>query len=120
MIGTLIAQEEIDISGKEGFRGIGPLGLEEGQAPFEVLKTALSNILTFLLTIGALWFFIQFLIGGIAWISSAGDKAKVEQARGRITSAIIGLFIILSAFAIAEVIERAFGIKITTLDIPGP
>lgn len=113
---TLLAQE----TGIGTFRGIGPLGLEQGQNPFTILGNALSLIVTFLITVGALWFFIQFIIGGIQWISSGGDKAKVEAARGRLTSAIIGLFIIFSVFAIAKVIETIFGIKITRLDIPGP
>ena len=55
---------------------------------------------------------IYFLIwGGILWISSAGDKAKIEAARKKITFAIIGLVFVFLSFMIINVIGDFFGIN---------
>ena len=67
--------------------------------------------------IGATIFFFMLLIGAIQWISSGGDKAATEAAKGRITNAIVGLVILLSLFAITQLLEAFFGIDILQLDL---
>ncbi len=67
---------------------------------------------------GALLFFFKLTLGAIKWISSEGDKVKLEEARKQITNAFIGLVILFSIFAIIKVIETAFGVSITKLNLP--
>lgn len=67
--------------------------------------------------IGSLIFFFMFIWGAITWISSGGDKQALEGARGKITSAIIGLVVLFTALAIIKFIESFFGVKILILDI---
>ena len=69
--------------------------------------------------IGVIIFFFVLLLGAIQWISSGGDKAAVEAARSKLSSAIIGLVVLFSIFAIIKLIEEFFGLSILTLDI-GP
>lgn len=69
------------------------------------------------LTIGVLIFFFIMIVGAIQWISSGGDKNALEEAKHKITNAVIGIFILFSVFAILKVIENFFGISILTLDI---
>ena len=69
------------------------------------------------LVIGVVIFFFMLLAGAIQWISSGGDKGAVESAKGRITNAIIGLVILLSLFAITQLLETFFGINILMLDL---
>lgn len=61
---------------------------------------------------------IFLVVGGIKWITAGGDKAATESARGTITSAIVGLVIVLASYAIIRLIELFFDIKILTLEIP--
>ena len=42
------------------------------------------------------------IAGGVMWMTSAGDPAKTGKAKGIIVAGIIGLAIILSAYAIAS------------------
>lgn len=79
----------------------------------------LPSIVGIIFTIGFITFFFVFLLGAIQWISSGGDKAAVDAARGKITNAIIGVVILISAIAIVKLIEQFFGINILVLDI-GP
>lgn len=55
-----------------------------------------------------------FLFGAIRYITSGGDKAALEAARGHLANAIIGLVILLSVFAILFFIETFFGVSILT------
>ncbi len=56
--------------------------------------------------------FIVLLIGGVRWILAGGDKAAMESARGMVTGAVIGLFLVLSVWAIIVLIETFFGVNI--------
>jgi len=47
---------------------------------------------------------ILLALGGIQYMSSGGDKFAVEQARGRITSAIVGLVIVFGAWLVINFI----------------
>jgi hypothetical protein len=75
------------------------------------------NLITLTLIIGAIIFFFVLMFGAISWITSGGDKAQIETARGRITAALVGLAILFSIFAIIKVVETFFGTQILTLDI---
>jgi hypothetical protein len=54
--------------------------------------------------------FIFLLWGGIQWILSGGDKSKYEEARNRITAAIIGLVIVALAWLIIKLVTWFFGL----------
>lgn len=71
----------------------------------------ISAILAAILVIATLAAFIYLLLGGLAWITSGGDKAAVEAAQKRIQAAIIGLFVVFAAWAIMLVIGRFLGIS---------
>ncbi|WKZ25369.1 MAG: hypothetical protein QY322_03175 [bacterium] len=83
------------------------------------LQLLLPKVVGILLVFGGVAFFFMFLWGAITWIVSGGDKASVENAKGRITNAIIGLVLMVGVFAIAKLIEGFFGIDILSIDI-GP
>ena len=46
--------------------------------------------------LGVLFFFFYMMIGAIQLITSGGDKTALEGARGKITSAIVGVVLLLS------------------------
>ena len=95
---------------------LGPLAEKSGIGFFQELIPALIGMV---LLVGALFFLGIMLLGSIQWISSGGDKAALEGARGRLSSALVGIIILFSVFALLKVIEEFFGIDILTLDI-GP
>lgn len=79
----------------------------------------ISRSVGLLFVFGALSFFFMFLWGAITWILSGGDKAHVENAKGRITNALIGFVLMIATFAIVAIIETFFDINILSIDI-GP
>ena len=59
--------------------------------------------------------FFMFVWGGFQWTSSAGNPSAIAEATDKITSAAIGVLIILSAYLILQVINP----ELTTLKLPG-
>ena len=85
--------------------------------------TPIGNIITFLvafiviLAVLAALFFI--VIGAFQWITSGGDKTKVDAARNHIIAAVIGLVVIALSFVIINVVITALGLgTLTNLKIP--
>jgi uncharacterized protein YacL len=75
-------------------------------------------VVTFLLVIAVLIALFFLILGGIRWITSGGDKGKVESARNTIIAAIIGLVIAFLAFFILSVALQFFGLSLTNLELP--
>ena len=70
------------------------------------------------LIVAAILTFAYLIWGGIQWITSGGDKAQYEAARGRITSALIGLAIVVAAYALMELVGHFFGVDVFHFTIP--
>lgn len=51
-------------------------------------------------------FMILIIYGGILWMTATGNEQQVTKAKGLIFQAIIGLIIVLSAYAITAFIGR--------------
>ncbi len=68
-----------------------------------------SSILNVVMLISAVLVFAFLIFGGIQWIMAGGDKTKAEEARNRITSAIIGLVIVAASYALINLIVNFLG-----------
>lgn len=69
-------------------------------------------IIQFILVVAFVLAFIMLLIGGIRWITAGGDEKAVGSARNMITAALIGLVVVLVAFALIKLVETFFGVSI--------
>lgn len=69
-----------------------------------------SNIVALMLTVAGLATFLYLGYGGVQWIMASGDSSKLEEARGKITNAIIGLAITAASWAIFLLLNHFFGL----------
>jgi len=79
---------------------------------------AVVNIINILLGLLGLVAVIIILTGGFKWMTAGGSEDKVAEARKLIISGIIGLAIILSAWAIAKFVIRS--LQEATGSLPTP
>lgn len=93
-----------------------------GKVPFTNLGDLLANALFVLFFFAAVLSFLFIVIGGIQWITAGGDKIAAQSARDRITAAVVGLLIVVAAFAITLIITTVMGINIFegTINFPSP
>lgn len=83
---------------------------------FDIAGPFGTNILVFgvgALMVAAILIALFMLIwGGINWITSGGDKTKLQSARNTVIFAIIGLILTLLAFTIINVLGFFFGLSL--------
>lgn len=77
------------------------------------LGTFVSKTFSGIILFAGMATFLYMIYGGVEWISSGGDKGKLESARAKITQAIVGLAIVASAWAVFKLIDYFFGIGVT-------
>lgn len=83
-------------------------GLEPGGKGEAILQYSIVLLLITVVTLSL--FFLIF--GGIKWITSGGDKSKVDSARKTIIYAIIGLIVAFSAYFIVSLVGLFFHVEL--------
>ncbi len=87
-----------------------------GVAFFAALIPAL---LSMVFVVGSIVFVFFLLWGGASWITAGSDKVAMENARNRITQALVGLIILFASLSILNFAECFFGIGLRDIAI-GP
>lgn len=122
---NVFAQEPIPLGGAIGGDGLGPFGKlgdsiskSDGATGLKAVTSAISGIIGVMTIAAGIWFIFQVLTGGFYWITSAGDKTKLNEARDRIQNAAIGLIVVVAAWAILALAGQFLGYDIVISD-PG-
>lgn len=66
------------------------------------LKTTVTNIINWVLGLLGIIAVIMILYGGFIWLTAAGNEENITKAKNILSAAIIGLVIILLAWAIVN------------------
>lgn len=72
-----------------------------------LLGTIIAKVITGFLALLGMIFIILMIYAGFNWMTAGGDEQKVTQAKETIQKAIIGLVIIISAYAITAFVFKA-------------
>lgn len=83
--------------------------LSNGTTNGDGLFILLNRIFTLIGVAAGIFFVIQILLSGFAYISASGDQKKTEAAWTKIYQSIIGLLIVSSAFVLTAVIGKLVG-----------
>jgi len=91
----------------------GDLGLSKAEDPISIT----ANIVKFILGFLGLVFILLLMYGGFIRMTSQGNPEKIKSSNGIITSAVIGVFIILAswvitAFVIDQIDQQVGGNKV--------
>ncbi|HSX58449.1 MAG TPA: hypothetical protein VLE47_04240 [Candidatus Saccharimonadales bacterium] len=93
-------------------------GFDINQVSFPNLGQLMSNALALLFFFAGLLTFVFIVIGGIQWITAGGDVKAAQAARDRITAAVVGLIVVVAAFAITLILGQVFGINLFNFKFP--
>jgi len=74
------------------------------------LVTVFSNVIQAVTALAGIVLFVMLVIGGYTFLFSGGDQKKLEKAKGTLTSAIIGLVILVCSYLILMLIQKATGV----------
>ncbi|MDH7476013.1 MAG: hypothetical protein QHH09_00895 [Microgenomates group bacterium] len=76
--------------------------------PFQnpTLGDVLSFAIRTLFTIAGLAALLYLVLGALSWVTSGGDKEKVDKAQHKIQAAVIGLIVLVAVVALAITLEQ--------------
>lgn len=98
----------------EGIGGLSNFGSTSDTA-IEKFVGVLSTIIGVLTIVGAIWFIFQLVLAAISWVSSGSDKQALENSQKKITQSLIGLLIVIFAYALIGLVGYVMGIDIFNL-----
>ena len=104
----------LDIAGEAQRQGL--QGAENHSASDGGVSVIFGNIMSVVMVLAALLVFGFLIWGAVEWITSGGDKNKVESARNRITNAVIGLLVLAAVTALFMVVQQFLGIDVLTFE----
>lgn len=82
-------------------------GFDSGSNNGTQLGETVAAVITAFLGLLGIIFIILILYAGYNWMTAAGDEQKVTKAKDTIQKAIIGLIIIVAAYAITAFVFKA-------------
>ena len=107
MMSPALAQ---DTFGLDPIKGEGDFAAEEGLALGDQdLVTTVTSIINVALSLLGIVAVVIILAGGFKWMTAGGNEEKTTEARKLIFAGIIGLAIIMSAWAIAQFVIQNLG-----------
>lgn len=88
--------------------GVPTGGLEAGGSGQRIIQIGITILLVFII----IFALFSLVLGGIQWMTSEGDKQKLQNARNRVIFSIIGLAVAFLAFFIVNLVGGFFGVPL--------
>jgi len=92
----------LDTTAKEGM-GVEKATIDSNNVPI-IIGKIVGTGLAFLGVV----FFVLILYAGLGWILSMGNEEKIKQSKDMIIAAVLGLIVVLGAYAITMLIPIIF------------
>ncbi|MCL5675953.1 MAG: pilin [Patescibacteria group bacterium] len=89
-----------DVAYPQGFRWAG-----------SDIGSIISFVLPYAFVLSGILLLFFLISGGFDLMTSAGDAKKTEQAKEKLTNALIGFIIVFASFWIYQIIKYILGIK---------
>ncbi len=87
---------------------------------YTCIGNLISNVVSVAFIVAAIATFVYLVLGGLNWLTSSGDKTKIEAAQKMISNALIGLAIVAASWAIYTLVLEFFGIDLSALCTENP
>lgn len=109
-LSTILLQTPIgQIGGQDGFGPWGDMGTKTIGEATGTFNKILSNVIGVMTIIAGLWFIFQFIIGGYGYMTAGEEPQKMGNATKKITSSLIGLVVIVAAYAVISLVGSILG-----------
>ncbi len=84
-------------------------GAGYGTSGSETVDSKISLIIKSVLSFLGVIFLILMIYGGFLWMTAAGNEQQIEKAETLLASAVIGLIVVISAYAISYFVINGLG-----------
>ena len=97
---------------KDAFKNADSVASSSGYASTD-LNTILGNGIMGILSLIGVIFMVFMIYAGFTWMTAAGNEQKTDRAKETLKQSIIGLIIVLCAYAITYFLINIFGSQIS-------
>ena len=110
----LLSDKGVEPLGTIGGGGLGPWSnidkIDKLNNPGIILADIISMAIG-VMTLGAgIWFLFQIIIAGYNYLSAGGDRERFVAAGRKITNSMIGLAIVIAAYALIALLGTIFNV----------
>lgn len=79
---------------------------------FQNLSQTINTIFSFVILLAGIIFVILFLVGGVQYLTAAGNDEQTGKAKKLLVDAIVGLVLVLAAWAIGNFVLDQLNVNI--------
>lgn len=83
-----------------------------GTDPVHRFATVISGIIAVLTIFAGLAFLTYFVIGALTWITSGGQPDQLTKAKSQMSTALVGIFVVILTIPIAYIVSALTGLDI--------
>ena len=87
-------------------------GSEENAVAVANLEGFISAMIGLLTILAGVFFIVYFLMAAFKWLTAGGDSGKVSKARDQILQGVIGLVVVVAAYAVIGLIGTVLGLDL--------
>lgn len=91
---------------------LGDVDALSGTNAYTQIENLISTLLGVLTILGSIVFVVYFFLGAFKWISAGGDAGKIGQARDQMVQGVLGLVVIVAAYAVVGLIGNLVGLDL--------
>lgn len=89
-----------------------------GVPTIRCLESVFANIVSVVITLTGIALLVMLVIGSVKYMTAGGDPKTAESAQKTMTSAVLGLALIVGAYLILRLLSNFTGIDLLKFEIP--
>jgi len=89
------------------------INLQTPNVKFTTFREVLSQGFNIIIMVSGIIFVLMLLIGGVLYLLAAGNEESAKKARQLMLDAVIGLVIVVTAWAVGNYVLQVLGVKIS-------
>lgn len=90
----------------------------DGVPTIKCLEAVFGNIVSVVVTLTGIVLFIMLIVASFKYMTAGGDAKAAETSRKAMTSAILGLCLIIGAYLILRLLSNFTGLDLLKFEIP--
>ena len=83
------------------------------------LGDIVSALLVYIFPLAGLLLLVYLIFAGFQYMTSGGDPKKIEMAKQRLTSGIIGFIVVFISYWLVQLVAKVLGLTKITETFPG-
>lgn len=84
--------------------------LPSGPGGINTLGDLVNRVVQFLIPLGAVILLLVFIWAGYNYMTSQGNPEKVKSAQAKLTTGLIGFFLLMLAYVLVKLLSFIFGL----------